>query len=279
MRIFTGTDIGLMRSENQDRIKEGQLNEITGFVVLCDGMGGENAGSADSEAAVEVISDRINKVYRRDLNDDTVRNMLVDALNMANTVILDDAYSDPEKKGMGTTCVAALLRGLKLHVVSVGDSRAYRIGNGYITQITRDHSVVMQKYEKGEITKEEMRSHPQRNYITKALGIPFDPDPDYFELEIDPEDVILLCSDGLSTYVEEIDMLRAAARAEGDALVGDLIAAALGNGGKDNITIGLMYYADKAESGDEDAEKASETGDLTVSEDIGVPEDETAASA
>jgi protein phosphatase len=241
MKIFTGTDIGLMRSENQDRIEYAIVNEITAFVVLCDGMGGENAGSAASEAAVEVIVDRFTKVYRRDLSDDTVKNMMITALTTANSVILDESYSDPEKKGMGTTCVAALQRGLKLHVVSAGDSRAYRI-NKEISQITKDHSVVMQKFEKGEITREQMRSHPQRNFITKALGIPFEPDPDYFELELDKDDVILLCSDGLSTYVEESAIFEIASRYKGEKLIEMLIKAALANGGKDNITIGLIYY-------------------------------------
>ncbi|MDR0974734.1 MAG: Stp1/IreP family PP2C-type Ser/Thr phosphatase [Ruminococcus sp.] len=241
MRVFTGTDIGLMRSENQDKISSGIINEITGFIVLCDGMGGENAGSAASEIAAEAIVERFTKVYRRDLSDDTVRNMMISALNTANSVILDESYSDPEKKGMGTTCVAALERGLKLHVVSVGDSRAYLL-NENITQITKDHSIVMQKYEKGEITKEEMRCHPQRNYITKALGIPFNPDPDYFELEINENDIILLCSDGLSTYVEEADILSMSKVYRGDELINMLIKKALDNGGKDNITIGLIYY-------------------------------------
>jgi protein phosphatase len=241
VKVFTGTDIGLMRTENQDRIKQGLINDITGFIVLCDGMGGENAGSAASEAAVEVIYDRVSKVYRHDLSDETVRNLMTDALNMANAVILDESYSDPEKKGMGTTCVAALQRGLKLHVVSVGDSRVYRI-NDTISQITKDHSLVMQKYEKGEITKEQMKNHPQRNYITKALGIPFDPNPDYFEVELSEGDIILLCSDGLSTYADEADICKLSKLHEGDALIDALIKTALKNGGKDNITVGLIYY-------------------------------------
>jgi protein phosphatase len=240
MEIFTGTDIGLQRAENQDRVRYTLLNEISAFSVLCDGMGGENAGSEASESASEVIFDRVTKVYRRDYSDDAVRNLLFGAIATANSVILDSACSDPEKKGMGTTCVAVLLRGTKLHVVSAGDSRVYVITDDRIYQITRDHSLVMQKYEKGEITKDELRTHPQRNFITKALGIPYDVDPDYFEVELKPTDRIMLCSDGLSTYVEEAALFELFGKYTGQELIDTLIKAALDAGGKDNITVAVI---------------------------------------
>jgi protein phosphatase len=240
MEIFTGTNIGLARVENQDRVRFTLLNEISAFSVLCDGMGGENAGSEASETASEVIFDRVTKVYRRDYSDDAVKNLMFGAIATANSVILDSACSDPEKKGMGTTCVAVLLRGTKLHVVSAGDSRVYVITPEKIYQITRDHSVVMQKYEKGEITKDELRTHPQRNFITKALGIPYDVDPDYFEVELSPEDRIMLCSDGLSTYVDEAGMFALFTSCKGQDLVDNLIKQALDSGGKDNITLAVI---------------------------------------
>jgi protein phosphatase len=165
---------------------------------------------------------------------------MIGAIATANSVILDSACSDPEKKGMGTTCVAALLRGTKLHVVSAGDSRVYVISDEKIFQITRDHSVVMQKYEKGEITKDELRTHPQRNFITKALGIPFDVDPDYFELELSEGDRIMLCSDGLSTYVDEAKMFESFCSYKGQELIDILIKSALDGGGKDNITVAVI---------------------------------------
>jgi protein phosphatase len=240
MEIFTGTDIGLQRIENQDRVRFTELNEISAFSVLCDGMGGENAGSEASESASEVIYDRVTKVYRRDYSDDAVKNLLFGAIATANSVILDSACSDPEKKGMGTTCVAVILRGTKLHVVSAGDSRVYVITPERIYQITKDHSVVMQKYEKGEITKDELRTHPQRNFITKALGIPYDVDPDYFEVELSPDDRIMLCSDGLSTYVDEAGIFEMFGKYKGQDLVDNLIKQALDSGGKDNITVAVI---------------------------------------
>jgi protein phosphatase len=241
LKIYSSTDIGLSRTENQDRVKVGTINEITGFAVLCDGMGGENAGSEASEKAVEVIYDRVFSVYRPDYDDNTVKNLMLSALSTANIVILDAACSDPEKKGMGTTCVCALLRGTKLHAVSVGDSRIYIVSKTAIRQITHDHSLVMQKYESGEITKEELRTHPQRNYITKALGLPYDPEPDYFEQEIAPDDIVLLCSDGLSTYCEDEKIRTLCAEFKNEKLLGELIKESLGNGGKDNITVAVMY--------------------------------------
>jgi protein phosphatase len=244
MEIFIGTDIGLQRTENQDRVKFTILNEISAFAVLCDGMGGENAGSEASESASEVIFDRITKVYRRDYSDEAVKNLMIGAIATANSVILDSACSDPEKKGMGTTCVAVLLRGTKLHVVSAGDSRVYVVTPEIIYQVTRDHSVVMQKYENGEITKDELRTHPQRNFITKALGIPFDVDPDYFELELGERDRVMLCSDGLSTYVDESKMFEVLSQYKGQELIDRLIKCSLGAGGKDNITVAVIEIND-----------------------------------
>jgi protein phosphatase len=256
LKIYTITDIGLSRTENQDRVKAEVLNEITGFTVLCDGMGGENAGSEASETAVDVIFERVTKVYRRDYDDFTTQQLLLSALNTANSVILDASVSDPEKKGMGTTCVCALLRGTKLHAVSVGDSRIYIIAADGIHQITHDHSLVMQKYESGLITKDELRTHPQRNFITKALGLPYAPEPDYFELELHDDDIVLLCSDGLSTYCEDSDIFSMCKNFKGDELLEELVKVALGNGGKDNITVALMYSENEITESDEISEKS-----------------------
>jgi len=239
LKVYSDTNIGLIRDENQDRVRTVVLGEDAVFAVVCDGMGGENAGSEASEKAIGIIYDRVTKVYRSDCNAESVRSLLISSAMTANAVIFDMAASNMNKKGMGTTCVAALRRGNRLHVISVGDSRVYLIGNG-IAQITKDHSVVMQMYENGEISKEEIKDHPRRNYITKAIGVTPSLTPDYFAVDVDDDSVIMLCSDGLTNHCDENAILRAAKSTSAEELSAKLIKLALDDGGKDNITVAVI---------------------------------------
>jgi protein phosphatase len=239
LNVYSDTNIGLTRDENQDRVRTAALCEDAVFAVVCDGMGGENAGSEASERAIGIIYDRITKVYRPGSDSASIKNLLNSSINTANAVIYDLASSSSAKKGMGTTCVAVLRVKNKLHIMSVGDSRVYVI-NGKISQITKDHSVVMQLYENGEISKEEIKNHPRRNYITKAIGVSARISPDYFELDVSDDTVAVLCSDGLSNHCEESEIFRAVKETAAEDLPAKLVSLALDGGGLDNITVAVI---------------------------------------
>lgn len=239
MKIFSETNIGLARTENQDRVRTAVLDDEVGFAVICDGMGGQNAGSEASERAVNIVYERITKVFRTDYDENSIRNLLISSITTANSVVYDTAISSVEMNGMGTTCVAALVFGGKLFAVNVGDSRLYLI-NHEIRQISKDHTVVMRMYENGEITREQLKNHPQRNYITKAVGVSPKVTPDYFETDTGENASVLLCTDGLSNYCDEAYIFQTVKKHEPEDVPRKLIEKALENGGGDNITAALI---------------------------------------
>lgn len=239
MNAFSETNIGLSRKENQDRVKTAVFGDDAAFAVICDGMGGENAGGEASEKAINVIYDRVTKVFRRDYDDNSVKNLLISAVTTANAVVYDLAWANHAKQGMGTTCVLALRTGNKLHVVSVGDSRAYLVGDD-IQQITKDHTMVMKMYENGEISKEELKNHPHKNYITRAVGVESTVLSDYFVMDVPEGCTVVLCSDGLSNYCDDPDIAEIVKTNKPEAIAENLIKTALENGGKDNISVAVI---------------------------------------
>lgn len=238
MTVYTHTDIGHTRKENQDCAAYVLLEDAV-FAVVCDGMGGSNAGSEASARAAGIIRERVEKSYRSDYDENKIRNLLVAAVKTANAVVYDLGSTVPEWKGMGTTCVMALLKGNTLHTVNVGDSRAYLITHE-IKQITKDHSMVMNLYERGDITKDELRSHPKRNVITRAVGVEENVSPDYFVNEIPDRAAVLLCTDGLSNYCDEGVIFRMTKDLPPEELPKALVNKALDNGGTDNITAAVI---------------------------------------
>lgn len=239
MNVYSDTNIGLKRHENQDRVRIYSFNENAKFAVICDGMGGENAGSEASEKAIEVVYDRITKVYKSYYDNNMVRNLLISAVKTANSVVYDLSVSSVSMQGMGTTCVAVLRDNSRAFVVNVGDSRAYLINNS-IRQITKDHTVVMKMYENGEISKDEIKNHPQRNYITRAVGVSNTVDPDIFEFSINDDSVLMICSDGLSSCCEDEDILNEVKNSKETEIAHNLIKLALNNGGNDNISVAII---------------------------------------
>lgn len=238
MTVYTHTDIGHNRKENQDCADWVTLEDAV-FAVVCDGMGGSNAGSEASHRAVSIIRERVSKGYRMDYDENRIRSLLIAAVKTASAVVYDLGSAVPEWNGMGTTCVAALVRGGLVHMVNVGDSRGYII-NHELRQITKDHSMVMRMYERGDITREELKNHPERNIITRAVGVEEDVEPDYFENEISPGAHVLLCTDGLSNYCDEARMFRTVKDLPEEDVLAALVQAALDNGGSDNITALLI---------------------------------------
>ena len=165
MKTVSKTDIGLVRSSNQDACGCGLLADGA-WVVVCDGMGGANGGNVASSMALSCFEEQIRREYQPGASDEEVRRLLVTTADMANVRIYRAALQDPELSGMGTTLVAILVSGGKAHIVHAGDSRAYKISRSGVKQLTVDHSMVQEMLNRGDITREEAVHHPHKNIIT-----------------------------------------------------------------------------------------------------------------
>ena len=241
MHIFSKTDIGLVRKENQDSSAYHVFSRDCCWAVICDGMGGVNGGKIASAIAVETITEAINLNYDYSMTGDEISEMLIAAVSESNTCIYNTALRDPDLAGMGTTCDLVFIRGESAYVVHVGDSRTYSIRGDKILQITEDHSLVQEMVNRGELTPEEAQSHPNKNLITRAIGVSRNVHIDYIETEFLLGDTILICSDGLSNYVSRTDMAAAVNTLRGELLIDTLVERAKSHGGNDNITVTVIY--------------------------------------
>lgn len=239
MKVCGGTHIGLVRENNQDAFACDMLDETAQYAVVCDGMGGANGGNIASQIAVDIISERIRKSYPPTGEANWAEHMLASAMAAANAAVFDRSLKQPELSGMGTTVVAAITCGKTAYISHVGDSRLYLFRQGNVRQITRDHSVVQNMIESGQITEEQAKSHPRRHFITRALGVTDDESGEYDELNLEEGDRLLLCTDGLTNMVEPQKMQELLALPS-DEVTDALIQAALDGGGSDNVTVVLM---------------------------------------
>ncbi len=238
MTVSGKTDVGLVRQNNEDSFVFGSLNNGAVYAVVCDGMGGANGGQVASSVAAETIKNRLELAGNNKLDSRSIRNLLLCACEAANIAVYEKAQNDETLAGMGTTVVAAVINGKTAYILHVGDSRAYVMQNGEFTQITRDHSMVQELYDSGEISKEEADKHPQKNIITKALGIMDTLSYDYNEVPLTAGAKLLLCTDGLSNMVTDEAMSSLISEHNSADM---LITAALNGGGKDNVTAVLVY--------------------------------------
>ncbi|MBO5929653.1 MAG: Stp1/IreP family PP2C-type Ser/Thr phosphatase [Clostridia bacterium] len=237
MRTTGASHAGRIRPSNQDAYVCGMLTEGTAFAVVCDGMGGANGGNIASAIAMRCIADKLVDKYRENSSDDTVKELLESAVCSANTAVFTAAMEDENLRGMGTTAVVAIANEQQLYVAHVGDSRAYMITHDTITQITNDHSVVQDMVEKGKITLEEAKFHPQKHFLTKALGVEDEMDCSFVSLPFPEDGTLLLCTDGLSNMVEP-DVLQSLTRTfPFEEIAQKLINTANLAGGSDNITV------------------------------------------
>lgn len=237
MIISARSEKGVTRSNNQDSYAAGMLSENVAWAVVCDGMGGAAGGNVASSSATKLISEKIQSCYLSGMSDNSIKNLLVSAIESANAVVFDTASKNEQLFGMGTTVVAVIASEEKLYVASAGDSRAYIISDE-ITQITTDHSIVQGMVDRGEITKEEARFHPKKNVITRALGVENEIRVDFFLEEVEKDkDVVLICSDGLSNFVSDDDITEFANDLIEQELVDRLVDVALENGSGDDITV------------------------------------------
>lgn len=241
MEVFSKSDIGLVRSQNQDDCRFGVISPSCVWAVVCDGMGGANGGNIASATAVEYISQEIEKMYSDDLSKAELATLMTEIVSQANQKIFEMSQEDIELTGMGTTCEFVFVKDTRVHVVHVGDSRTYAIRGGKIKQLTEDHSVVQEMVRRGEISFEEAQNHPNKNFITRALGIKPEVHLDYIEANFIYGDVLLICSDGLSNCISTGDMVKICHENRGEGMIQKLVDKAKDGGGSDNITVTVIY--------------------------------------
>lgn len=238
MKSFSITDTGRVRMNNQDFVfcEENAVGSFPNLFIVADGMGGHNAGDTASQLCVNLVAHQIEQTDKK-----TPVGIFEEAVEIANRTIRQYSMEKPEYAGMGTTMVATTIYDDVAYVVNVGDSRLYQMTD-VLRQITIDHSLVEEMVQSGEIRKDEMRTHPNKNIITRALGTDVSVQPDCFEIEVKPGDVFLLCSDGLTNMLEDF-RIEEILREHGDDLekAGKvLVDEANAAGGKDNISVVLV---------------------------------------
>jgi len=238
LKTFSITDIGKRRKINQDFVytRETTIGNLPNVFIVADGMGGHNAGDYASKVTVETMVEEIESSFEKNP-------VLIfgNAIEIANERIRRKASEEPELQGMGTTVVAATCMGKYLQIANVGDSRLYIVNEREIKQITRDHSLVAEMVRMGGLGPEEARKHPDKNIITRAVGAGKTVEADFFSVELEEGDIVLMCSDGLTNMLEDEDirMIVSGARDVAEKAY-MLVNAANENGGKDNISVILI---------------------------------------
>lgn len=231
------TDTGRKRELNEDYVyaSEKPVGNLPNLFIVADGMGGHNAGDFASDFTVKTMVEEIEASFEKNPSI-----IFQKAINVANQKLREIAAKDLAKRGMGTTVVAATCLGKYLQVANVGDSRLYVV-NDTIKQITTDHSYVEEMIRRGNLQRENARSNPNKNIITRAVGAKNEIQADIYVVELKPGDLLLMCSDGLSNMLEDEEM-RMIIRRQRDIveMAEELVKAANENGGKDNISVVLI---------------------------------------
>lgn len=235
MRVSFMTDTGRTRSQNQDAVfaTEKPIGVLANLFVIADGMGGHNAGDYASKKAIDLLTHSI-----AGSGEQEAISAIQQGITIANEAIYEEASRDSAKAGMGTTMVVATIENHMLRVANVGDSRLYILGAGVLQQVTRDHSVIEEMVRKGEVSKEVAAHHPKRNLITRAVGAEAQVRVDFFDVDLQNVDAVMMCSDGLTNMLEEDrikDIMSQDISVEDK--VEKLVEEANAAGGKDNITV------------------------------------------
>lgn len=240
------TDIGMVRVQNEDTVV---VDDVLQLAILADGMGGYNAGEIASSIATVAIQEEIEsqlQQYRRLQKPEAelpVRLWLMQAVRQANSTIISAARREPEYRGMGTTLVVAWFAPQgSVSIAHVGDSRAYRIRDGLLEQLTRDHSLLQEQIDAGQIRAEDAQFAPNRNIVTRAVGIDYQLEVEIHQHQVQAGDLYLLCSDGLSDRISDDDIANIVSDAKGDLQMACtmLINAANESGGQDNVSVILI---------------------------------------
>ena len=238
MNIWSMTDTGLVRKENQDAYAVKTAFGHT-ICVVCDGMGGAAGGQLASRIAVDTFSAEMEKRLSQEAKPDRLREISVVAVALANRAVREAARTSEEYHSMGTTLVSAVSFDGGVVIANVGDSRAYHINKQRIHQVTRDHSLVEHMVERGDITAEEARRHPNRNLITRALGPDIDPECDCYTCQLLPGEFLLLCTDGLVNTVTDEEIMEEVLHGDTNTCMERLLTISKSRGASDNITVVL----------------------------------------
>lgn len=253
MRLSVGasTDKGLVRQNNEDNF---YVSEEAGLFLVADGMGGHASGEVASKIAVEVVRDFFDAVkagkhlqlgtYRDEFSE--AANQLASAMRLANQAIYEAAKGNPAWQGMGTTMAAVIVNKRRLAIAHVGDSRVYLVRSGSIEQLTDDHTLVSEQVKRDLISREEAKQSEMKNVLTRAVGVGPEVEVDLDELSLLEGDSLLLCSDGLTTMIDEDQMMAVVATSDDPKSACErLIALANENGGRDNITVVVAHLLKK----------------------------------
>ena len=241
MQFWGLTDAGCVRAQNQDTYFMEQLDRSSAVCVVCDGMGGAKSGNVASSLAAEAFIQEVKRSFSSLMDREKTDLLLRGAVKVANFTVYDQAQQFEEFSGMGTTMVAVLVRGKKVTVVNVGDSRAYMISQEGICQLSRDHSVVQMMVDRGELSPEAAKSYPGKNLITRAVGTESMVLCDIFHAEAAKGDYVLLCSDGLSNMMDDQEILFEVVHGADPAQCCQrLLAIAKDRGAPDNVTSVLI---------------------------------------
>jgi protein phosphatase len=231
--------VGRKRTVNQDSVyrTDQPIGSLPNLYLVADGMGGHNAGDYASRTCVEILAEAV-----KNSGILTPIGVLQEAINKANEVIYQRSCEDPALEGMGTTLVVATVLGNSMYVANIGDSRLYLLNSGMIRQVTEDHSLVEAMVRNGELQREEARSHPNKNVITRALGTSRSVIADFFEVTLKENDIVLMCTDGLSNMLEDEEILQVVSDYSESlmATAAQLVKEANEHGGKDNIGLVLI---------------------------------------
>lgn len=234
------TDLGNVRKQNQDFYDIVTLHPNQLLLVVCDGMGGAKSGNVASRLATEVFVGEVRRTAREDMDVEQIEKMLRDAVSLANQAVFEQSKVSSDFTGMGTTLVAAVLLQDRAIIANVGDSRAYIFDKDGIRFMTVDHSLVELMVRRGEITREQAKTHPSKNLITRAVGTEANVDCDLYNQELHPGDAVLLCSDGLSNEMADQEILFEVVHGvQKEGCCQRLLDIAKGRGAPDNVTVVL----------------------------------------
>lgn len=237
MKAGAATDIGLIRMMNQDSFYCSSGVEDPCLFIVADGMGGHNGGEIASRISVDTIKGFIQDNYLKPEYQRDRLLLIKEAMNKANSVIYSRSMEDPDLRGMGTTLTMAMIEEERLYIGHIGDSRMYLLRNGEYRKLTEDHSLVAQLIKNGSISPEEGENHPQKNIITRALGIETEAEMDLDTLMLQQGDILLLCTDGLTNMLDLEDIIGICGSGDSPQSISEaLVEEANRKGGRDNVT-------------------------------------------
>ena len=240
IKAYAKSDVGKVREMNQDYYYiSNSLDEVQ-LYILADGMGGYNGGEIASKIAVETAKNYIENNFKEIEKDrDSIIQLLGSSMEYANMVVYEKSQEKPELHGMGTTLEICLIYNNKVYIGHIGDSRIYRIRKEFIRKLTQDHSYVQKLVKEGKITKEQAEVHPQKNMLTRALGCNAFVEPDVMVKGFLKDDILVMCSDGLTNMVKTEIIYKEASKSIEQAPK-ELVRIANENGGKDNVTVVII---------------------------------------